>query len=106
MYRLMLTLAASALLTSTTHASLTPPVSSTTFGNYPPVEKSSQTVTRALATAAAKTNSEFVLTHRTEVLLDGKPCKYEEVPGHASIERMELAADKKTVVRIQFRSRK
>jgi hypothetical protein len=28
------------------------------------------------------------------------------VPGHASIERMELAADKKTVVRIQFRSRK
>jgi hypothetical protein len=50
--------------------------------------------------------SDFVVTERTEVLLNGKPCKYADVPGHATIVRMELAADGKTVLKVHFRTRK
>jgi len=50
--------------------------------------------------------SEFILTSRTEILLNGQPCRYEEIPSHASIVRMEVAADKKTVLKIHFRVRK
>jgi hypothetical protein len=50
--------------------------------------------------------SEFVVTDRTEVLLNGKPCRYADVPGHATIVRMEVAADNKTVLRIHFQTRK
>jgi hypothetical protein len=46
-----------------------------------------------------------VVTDRTEILLDGKPCKYEAIPATASIVRMEVAADKKTVLKIHFRRR-
>jgi hypothetical protein len=49
---------------------------------------------------------EFAVTERTEILLDGKPCRYEDVPEKARILRMEVAPDKKTVLRIQFRSGK
>jgi hypothetical protein len=48
--------------------------------------------------------SEFVLTSETEILLNGKPCIYEEIPDHASIVRMEVATDKKTVLKIHFRT--
>jgi hypothetical protein len=54
--------------------------------------------------AAPAAASEYVMTERTEVLLDGKPCRYEAVPGSATIERMEVAPDRKTVVRVYFRS--
>ena len=50
--------------------------------------------------------SDFVVTERTEVLLNGRPCKYEEVPADATIERMEVEADKQTVLKIHFRVRK
>ena len=50
--------------------------------------------------------SEFVVTERTEILLNGKPCRYEEVPQDAWVVRMEVAADKKTVLKIHFRVRK
>jgi hypothetical protein len=46
---------------------------------------------------------EFIVTERTEVLLNGERCRYEEIPGHASIVRMEVAADRKTVLKIHFR---
>jgi hypothetical protein len=49
---------------------------------------------------------EFALTDRTEILLDGKPCKYADIPDHTSIIRMELAADQRTVLKIHFRTRK
>src|SRR5256885_1757247 len=44
---------------------------------------------------AAESESEYVLTDGTEVLLDGKACKYEQIPEHADIVHLELAADKK-----------
>src|SRR5262249_25724548 len=57
-------------------------------------------------TLERRSHSEYLVTERTEILLDGKACKYEQVPAHASITRMEVAADKKTVLKIHFRSRK
>jgi hypothetical protein len=50
--------------------------------------------------------SEFVVTSGTEILLNDKPCRYEEIPDHASIVSMEVAADKKAVLKINFRTRK
>jgi hypothetical protein len=50
--------------------------------------------------------AEFVMTAATEIFLDGKPCRFEEVPAQASILRMEVAPDRKTVIRVLFRTRK
>jgi hypothetical protein len=50
--------------------------------------------------------SEFLVTEGTEVLHNGKPCKYRDIPPSASIVRMEVDTDKKTVLKIHFRSRK
>jgi hypothetical protein len=48
----------------------------------------------------------FAVTDKTEVLLDGKPCLYASVPANATIVRIEVAADKKTAIKIQFRTQK
>lgn len=48
--------------------------------------------------------SEFVVTKETEVLLNGERCTYSAVPGNARIVRMEVAADRKSVLRIHFRT--
>jgi len=107
MPRLTFALAAWILVSATSYASLTPPKNSPTVGTAPAMERTTPLATSVLAKASGRTNnSEFSLTAGTEVLLDGKPCKYADVPSHASIERMELAADNKTVVRIHFRSKK
>jgi hypothetical protein len=57
-------------------------------------------------TATGPANSEFAVTDQTEILLNGQPCKYAQVPSHASVVHMEVAADKKTVLRIHFQTRK
>jgi hypothetical protein len=74
---------------------------------YPPVQapKGLPAASREAAADGGAT-PEFVVTAQTEVLLDGKPCKYELVPGSASIVRLELGADNRTVVRIHFRARR
>jgi hypothetical protein len=46
----------------------------------------------------------YVVTEETEVLLNGKPCRYKEVPANASILRMELGPDNKTVLKLHFRA--
>jgi|SRR6516225_1914135 hypothetical protein len=56
--------------------------------------------------AAPGTGSEFQVTDGTEILLDGQACRYEDVPEHATILRMEVAPDGKTVLRIYFRRTK
>jgi len=75
----------------------------------------SQKIAQALPKLAAKApeqetrktkNTQFVLTAQTEILLNGKPCRYEEVPGHATIYKMEVAEDEKTVLKIHFRTQK
>jgi hypothetical protein len=47
--------------------------------------------------------TDYVMTAETEVLLNGKPCKYSAVPANASIVLMEVAADRKTVLKVHFR---
>jgi hypothetical protein len=49
---------------------------------------------------------EYTVTDQTEVILDGRPCRYKDVPPGASILRIELAPDEKTILRIHFRTRK
>jgi hypothetical protein len=49
---------------------------------------------------------EFRLTEDSEILLDGRPCSYKDVPGNVSITHMELGADKKTILKIHFRTRR
>lgn len=48
----------------------------------------------------------FVINDQTEVQLDGKVCKFEEVPPGASIVNLSVAADKKTILKIHFKSKK
>jgi hypothetical protein len=48
----------------------------------------------------------FVITAQTEVLLDGRPCRYDDVPDGAAIVQLEVAADGKTVLKVHFRTRK
>lgn len=48
--------------------------------------------------------SEFAVTGATEVLLNGRPCQFKQIPSSASIIRMEVDADGKTILRIHFRS--
>ena len=95
------------------------PVASASLAPRKPVSPLPREVRRALASGPAPlapvstvstresgTRSAFQVTDQTRVLLNGKPCRYADVPAHATIERMEVAQDKKTVLTIYFRSRK
>jgi hypothetical protein len=76
------------------------------FGNKAaPHFQSAQAPTRALAVVGARAESDdYVVTEQTEVLLNGKPCSYKEVPDNATILRLELGPDNKTVRKIHFRA--
>jgi len=50
-------------------------------------------------------NDVFGLTRATEVILDGRPVSYDSVPDTAIILRMEVSQDRRTIVRVVFRSR-
>jgi len=108
MIRLVLTLAALLALASGGSASLTPRKAAfSSFGNEGLQQRASQLSALVLEQGAGRgTKLEFLMTDGTEVLLNGKPCKYEKVPAHASIVRMEVAEDKKTVLKIHFRTGK
>jgi hypothetical protein len=49
---------------------------------------------------------ELVVTDDTEVKLDGRDCKYADVPKDAEIILLDLSADKKAIKKIHFRSKK
>lgn len=49
---------------------------------------------------------EYRITSRTEVLMDGRPCCYTDVPKSASIIRMEVDSDNHTILTIHFHSKK
>jgi len=46
------------------------------------------------------------ITATTNILLDGQPCKMEDLPEGVEIVLLKVAADKKTVQAIHFRSKK
>ena len=51
-------------------------------------------------------NPKLVVTDKTEVQLDGHDCKLVDVPGTASVVGLEVAADRKTILKIHFQSKK
>jgi hypothetical protein len=53
---------------------------------------------------AQEPRAEYQVTDRTEVLLNGRPCRYQDVPGAASIILMEVSPDKTTILKIHFRA--
>lgn len=55
--------------------------------------------------AASANNDEFRVTEKTEVLLDGRPCRYEKIPDGARIVLLETVTNEsKEISRIHFRS--
>lgn len=48
---------------------------------------------------------ELQLTSRSEIILDGKLVRYSAIPRSARVIHVEVAADGRTILRIQFRSR-
>jgi hypothetical protein len=60
----------------------------------------------AVAPAPAGVAGEFSLTADSEVRVNGRRCEYKDVPAGATIVRIEVAPDRKTVVRIEFRTTK
>jgi hypothetical protein len=56
--------------------------------------------------SGSRAETPFVITNETEIRLDSRPCFYAEVPAGAAVTAAEVAADRKTVLRIHFRSPK
>jgi hypothetical protein len=107
MTRLTLAMVAWMSFAAIASASLTPRKEPTPLRNEAPKVQDAMLSAAALELALGpKTTPEFVVTDQTEILLDGKPCRYEAVPAHAVIVRMEVSEDKKTVLKIHFRVRK
>ena len=53
-----------------------------------------------------KDDQKLVITDKTEVQLDGADCKLGDVPATAAVIGLEVAADKKTILKIHFQSKK
>jgi hypothetical protein len=109
MFRLTLVLAVWMSLVAVASASLTPRKEALPFGPAAPSTSASKLLAPAAQPAArheANANADYILTDQTEVLLNDKPCKYAEVPAHARIVQMEVAADNKTVLKVHFRTGK
>jgi hypothetical protein len=47
--------------------------------------------------------TEYRVTAETEVRLNGRRCKYEEVPADARIRHLEVGPDGQTILRVEFR---
>jgi hypothetical protein len=107
MIRLTLTLAVWMVLVPVASASVTPRSERPAYDN-PALRnlavKPRGEVLRSLP--AKETTQDFTLTEQTEVLLDGKPCRFQDLPAQATIVGMEVAADRKTVLKVRFRSGK
>jgi hypothetical protein len=49
--------------------------------------------------------NQFVLPPGADVFLDGRACSYDAVPEGAVIVSLEVGPDRRTIVRVYFRSR-
>jgi hypothetical protein len=54
---------------------------------------------------APSPKDQYQITEQTDVTLDGRACRYADVPASAGIVKMEVAADGTTVLKIHFRRR-
>jgi hypothetical protein len=99
MIRLTMVLVASFLSLSVAHASLAPPKERSIFDRpVPPAPKAEP--------AAEQEAGGLVISDDTEVKLDGKVCKYEEIPESAEVILLEVGKDKKSVLKLHFRTKK
>jgi hypothetical protein len=55
---------------------------------------------------SVKKEPQLEVTRTTEVKLDGRPCRYEDVPANVEAVHIEVADDGKTILKIHFRTRK
>jgi hypothetical protein len=55
--------------------------------------------------APQKPKPQFVINEKTEIRLDGRACKYEDVPPTAEVIRLDLSSDRKVVLKIHFKSK-
>jgi hypothetical protein len=55
---------------------------------------------------AAEQQEELTVNDDTEIKLDGKNCKYADVPKDAEIILLDVSADKRVIKKIHFRSKK
>jgi hypothetical protein len=98
MTRLTMALAASVLCLSAAHASLAPTKERPLFDRpLPAVPKTDP---------APESDGNLVISDDTEVKLDGKACKYEEIPESAEVILLEVSRDKKSVLKLHFRTKK
>lgn len=51
-------------------------------------------------------SDEYRITSQTEVFLNGRQCSYADVPRNAGVVKMEVSSEDRTVLKIQFRTRK
>jgi hypothetical protein len=58
------------------------------------------------ATYPSGLNDEYRITSQTEIILNGRPCCFADVPRNAGVVKMEVSSDNQTVLKIQFRTRK
>ena len=94
---------------------LLPSARATSLHNIPPLPgKESPSTTLAKITPEVlrkafvreKEDDDLLITDDTEVLLDGQRCELKNVPAGAVIAELEIAADKKTIRKIAFKSKK
>jgi hypothetical protein len=89
-------------ITSSATASLDRPISKDRFPAVP--------LTSSLrilpGTTEVPAPSEAQLTAQTEVFLDGERCQYKKVPATAVIANMVLAENGRTILRIEFSTKK
>jgi hypothetical protein len=46
----------------------------------------------------------FRITRQTDIRLDGNPCSHEQIPPGAAVTFAEVRSDRRTVLRLHFRS--
>jgi hypothetical protein len=47
-------------------------------------------------------DGQFELTNESEIILNGKPSTYREIPADAVVVKVEISEDRKTILRIEF----
>jgi hypothetical protein len=98
MVRLTMALAASLFVITPAFAALAPRKAPVDFGAAAPHKLVKQT------SESAKDDGDLVIDDDTEIKLDGKDIKYEDVPKDAQIILLDVSADRK-IRKIHFRSK-
>ena len=77
------------------------------LGNSRPETRKDSSSEVAKQPTDGEQKAEFHITAQTEVKLDGRPCKYEEVPKDAVIIHLEVeSSSNQAILKIHFRSKK